>query len=125
MLPKMESHAAAIKSIAATVRAFASSGRRFRIYHGSSNTTRPAHDEPVVDISSLNNILSIDASAAIAVLEPNVPMDRLVRATIPHGLIPPVVMEFPGITAVGLQARPGRAVPSDTATLTRQSSPSR
>lgn len=26
-------------------------------------------------------------------------MDRLVEATLRHGLVPPVVMEFPGITA--------------------------
>jgi len=30
-----------------------------------------------------------------------VPMDRLVEATLKHGLIPPVVMEFPGITVGG------------------------
>ncbi|KFY72859.1 hypothetical protein V498_10072, partial [Pseudogymnoascus sp. VKM F-4517 (FW-2822)] len=28
-------------------------------------------------------------------------MDRLVEATLPYGLVPPVVMEFPGITAGG------------------------
>ncbi len=28
-------------------------------------------------------------------------MDALVSATLPHGLVPPVVMEFPGITAGG------------------------
>ena len=28
-------------------------------------------------------------------------MDRLVEATLPHGLVPPVVMEFPGITVGG------------------------
>lgn len=34
-------------------------------------------------------------------VEPNVPMDCLVESTIIHGLIPPVVMEFPGITVGG------------------------
>lgn len=29
------------------------------------------------------------------------PMDRLVEETLKYGLIPPVVMEFPGITAGG------------------------
>ncbi len=36
-----------------------------------------------------------------ALAEPNVPMDKLVEATLEHGLIPPVVMEFPGITVGG------------------------
>lgn len=34
-------------------------------------------------------------------VEPNVSMDRLVEATMKHGLVPPVVMEFPGITVGG------------------------
>jgi delta24-sterol reductase len=34
-------------------------------------------------------------------IEPNVPIDRLVESTIKHGLTPPVVMEFPGITVGG------------------------
>ena len=36
-----------------------------------------------------------------ALVEPNVPMDRLVAATLQCGLIPPVVMEFPAITVGG------------------------
>lgn len=34
-------------------------------------------------------------------VEPNVPMDELVEETLKHTLIPPVVMEFPGITVGG------------------------
>ncbi|KAF2230907.1 FAD binding domain-containing protein [Viridothelium virens] len=34
-------------------------------------------------------------------VEPNVSMDRLVEATLEHSLIPPVVMDFPGITVGG------------------------
>jgi delta24-sterol reductase len=36
-----------------------------------------------------------------ALVQPNVPMDSLVEATLQHGLLPPVVMEFPGITVGG------------------------
>ena len=36
-----------------------------------------------------------------ALVEPNVPMDTLVRETLRYGLLPPVVPEFPGITAGG------------------------
>jgi FAD/FMN-containing dehydrogenase len=54
-----------------------------------------------LDISSLSNVLKVDAKARTALVEPNVPMDRLVEATLRHGLVPPVVMEFPGITVGG------------------------
>ncbi len=55
----------------------------------------------MVDISSLNNVLQIDTQEKFALVEPNVSMDALVDATLRHGLIPPVVMEYPGITAGG------------------------
>ncbi|XWW94331.1 hypothetical protein V2A60_002274 [Cordyceps javanica] len=46
-------------------------------------------------------IINVDTDRRTVLLEPNVPMDRLVEATLVCGLIPPVVMEFPGITAGG------------------------
>jgi len=55
----------------------------------------------MVDTSSLNHILSINTTTRTALCEPNVPMDTLVAACIPHNLVPPVVMEFPGITVGG------------------------
>ncbi|KAH0537652.1 hypothetical protein FGG08_005565 [Glutinoglossum americanum] len=75
----------------------------FRIHHGSTNSTRQTvyRRGNVVDISALSRVLKIDTKAKTAIVEPNVPMDRLVESTIKHGLIPPVVMEFPGITAGG------------------------
>lgn len=57
--------------------------------------------ENTIDISALSRVLKINANARTALVQPNVPMDRLVEATLKHGLIPPVVMEFPGITAGG------------------------
>lgn len=36
-----------------------------------------------------------------ALVEPNAPMDALVRETLRYGLLPPVVPEFPGITVRG------------------------
>ncbi|KAF1968482.1 hypothetical protein BU23DRAFT_656051 [Bimuria novae-zelandiae CBS 107.79] len=47
----------------------------------------------------LSNIIEINVGTSTAVLEPNVPMDKLVQATLSCGMIPPVVMEFPGITS--------------------------
>lgn len=84
---------------------FHESNTPFRIYHGSTNSTRqsPRRHDNIVDISALNRVLKIDASGEkkTAFVEPNVPMDKLVARTLEMGLIPPVVMEFPGITAGG------------------------
>jgi Delta24-sterol reductase len=97
----MERHRLAVSKIAAAVRAFYERREPFRINHGSTNTTRPLDLRRTVDISPLSNVLSVDPASKTALVEPNVPMDRLVEATLRHGLVPPVVMEFPGITAGG------------------------
>ena len=70
---------------------------------GSTNSTRtsPYRQDNIVDISSLKRILEIDVEDKLAFVEPNVPMDQLVATTLENGLLPPVVMEFPGITAGG------------------------
>lgn len=85
------------------VKSFYKQKRKFRIYHGSTNSTRTQKFERdgVVDISSFGRVLSINKKEMFALVEPNVPMDRLVRETLKYGLVPPVVMEFPGITVGG------------------------
>ncbi|KAF2761882.1 FAD-binding domain-containing protein [Pseudovirgaria hyperparasitica] len=91
-----------VESIINGIRRFHAHGEPYRIAHGSTNSTRPrAPGTNVIDISRLNRVLHIDRDAQTAIVEPNVPMDRLVEATLDHGLIPPVVMEFPGITVGG------------------------
>lgn len=97
------SHAQRAESIARQVRSYHERGKSFRVYHGSTNSTRVVRFDPaaMVNASSLTHVLSIDAKARTAIVEANVPMDQLVRATLEHGLIPPVVMEFPGITVGG------------------------
>ncbi|KAI1805290.1 hypothetical protein F4811DRAFT_515761 [Daldinia bambusicola] len=100
----MERHRQAVRLVSATVRSLFERSEPYRIWHGSTNSTRPPHQKAgarVVDISGLREVLSVDAAARTALVEPNVPMDRLVESTLPHGLVPPVVMEFPGITAGG------------------------
>lgn len=97
----MERHKQAVSKIAAAVRGFFERREAYRINHGSTNSTRPRPKTGMVDISGLSNVLSVDRNTRTALVEPNVPMDRLVEATLPHGLVPPVVMEFPGITAGG------------------------
>ncbi|KAL9045802.1 MAG: hypothetical protein Q9214_001223 [Letrouitia sp. 1 TL-2023] len=99
----MESHRDAVKEIAASVQHYFERGEPFRIYHGSTNSTRQAvhRGQNTVDISLLSRIWEIDTNTQTTLVEPNVPMDRLVESTLKYGLIPPVVMEFPGITAGG------------------------
>ncbi|KAH7132597.1 24-dehydrocholesterol reductase precursor [Dendryphion nanum] len=97
----MERHQRVVAKIATTVKDYFSRKEPFRISHGSTNSTRPNLKKRVVDISELRNVLTVDTKSRTALVEPNVPMDRLVEATLPHGLVPPVVMEFPGITVGG------------------------
>ncbi|KAM0341871.1 hypothetical protein ACHAPU_009807 [Fusarium lateritium] len=99
--PDMERHRQAVTSIASAVRGFFERREPYRIFHGSTNSTRPQTNKPVVDISALRNVLQVDRATRTALVEPNVPMDKLVESTLKHGLVPPVVMEFPGITAGG------------------------
>lgn len=98
----MERHRLAVAKISQTVAYFFTRREPYRIHHGSTNSTRPrAPGTNAVDISPLRNVLSVDRDRRVALVEPNVAMDALVEATLPHGLVPPVVMEFPGITAGG------------------------
>ena len=99
----MERHDEAVRVIASSVSDFYSRKVPFRIYHGSTNSTRPlsfGRDE-IIDTSKLCNVVHVDEQSSTALVEPNVPMDALVGATLAYGLVPPVVMEFPGITVGG------------------------
>ena len=89
--------------IAATVRQYYGRKEPFRIFHGSTNSTRSSAypRERIVDTGSLSHILEVNTKTRTALVEPNVSMDRLVETTMKYGLVPPVVMEFPGITVGG------------------------
>ena len=54
-----------------------------------------------LDLSDFRHIVSIDAEKGLAVVEPRVTMEELVAATLPLGLMPPVVPELKGITVGG------------------------
>lgn len=101
----MEHHSQEVARIASAVKSFHVRGEKFRIFHGSTNSTRKSalgrDPKSTVDTSRLRSVLHIDRKKRVALVEPNVPMDRLVEATLEHNLVPPVVMEFPGITAGG------------------------
>ncbi|KAM0717384.1 hypothetical protein Q7P37_007236 [Cladosporium fusiforme] len=100
-------HNAEVEKVAASVRSFHERGEKFRIFHGSTNSTRKSamgrDASKTVDTSRLNRVLFVskDVDNPYALVQPNVPMDRLVEETLKHGLVPPVVMEFPGITVGG------------------------
>ena len=104
----MDRHRQDVAAIAAKVRDFHDRNEAFRIYHGSTNSTRTLQfrKDRVVDVSHLDHILTIDRSEQLAWVEPNVSMEKLVKATLPVGLVPKVVMEFPGITVGGGFAGP-------------------
>ncbi|KAI1625584.1 delta24-sterol reductase [Exophiala viscosa] len=98
-----EKHKTIVSTLSQQVEKFYASDIPFRIFHGSTNATRPSVRtlKSTIDISSLNNVLSVSTSNRTCLVEPNVPMDALVAATLPYGLVPPVVPEFPGITVGG------------------------
>lgn len=98
-----QDHDTDVSGIATAIRQFTAQGQKFRIHHGSSNSTRPTATKGrhFVDTSKLSHILEIDKARKTCLVEPNVPMDQLVKAALAHGLVPPVVMEFPGITVGG------------------------
>ncbi|KAL2257855.1 hypothetical protein VTK26DRAFT_9079 [Humicola hyalothermophila] len=99
----MEKHDAAVAAVAARVREFSQTKTPFRVYHGSTNSTRRSQRrlDNTVDTSGLVSVLKVDTEKKTALVEPNVPMDDLLRVTLTHGLMPLVVMEFPGITVGG------------------------
>ncbi|KIW11018.1 hypothetical protein PV08_10317 [Exophiala spinifera] len=104
--PQLQKHKEQVSGISKQIAQFNASHTPFRIFHGTTNSTRPSvrTKTGTVDISSLNRVLFVDTSTRRCLVEPNVPMDALVAATLPHGLVPPVVPEFPGITVGGAVA---------------------
>ncbi|KAF7559268.1 hypothetical protein G7046_g4877 [Stylonectria norvegica] len=99
----MEAHKTAVNTIVERVKQFHARQEPFRLYHGSTNSTRQSHRrvDNTIDTTKLNHVLNVDTATRTALVEPNVSLDTLVEATLKHGLIPPVVMEFPGITVGG------------------------
>ena len=99
----MDAHQVAVASVAAQTRQLYEEKIPFRIYHGSTNSTcrSQRRRDNTVDISKLDRVLHVNRHTKTAVVEPNVPMAVLLESTIKDGLVPLVVLEFPGITAGG------------------------
>jgi delta24-sterol reductase len=96
-----EAHADRVAKISKCVQGLYEQRVAFRIFHGSSNSTRAAARQETVDISELNHVVFVDQARKTALVEPGIAMDELVRHLLRYGLMPVVVPEFPGITAGG------------------------
>lgn len=96
-------HDEAVNKIQEQIKEYYSRKVPFRVYHGSTNSTRVLtfRRSEMVDTSNLDRVLYVDIDKRIALVEPNVPMDKLLSTTLEYGLMPPVVTEFPGITVGG------------------------
>ena len=102
MLSNTPDHAHKVAAIQAQVKSRVP-GKKVRINHGSSNSTRQTAFDGycVVDTSGLDGVIEINVAKKYVIVEPSIQMDRLVEATLKHSLLPPVVMEFPGISVGG------------------------
>lgn len=98
-----QSHNTKIENLQRSVRQFYDAKTQVKIYHGSTNSTRTLDFDKnkMVDVSDFDEIIEINTTKLYAVVEANVPLDKLVDATLKFGLIPLVVSEFPGITVGG------------------------
>ncbi|KAK4552380.1 hypothetical protein LTR86_010394 [Recurvomyces mirabilis] len=99
----MDDHNERVRALCSRVQSFHERKAHFRIYHGTTSTTRSTKRsrDRVVDTSGLDNVLEVDVSRRTAIVEPNVSMEQLVNACLKYDLIPTVVMEFPTITVGG------------------------
>jgi delta24-sterol reductase len=90
----MEEHRSTVVTLASEVTRFNASKIPFRIYHGSTLSTRQSSHQrdKVIDVSPLSHVLRFDKAEKTVLVEPNVSMDQLVVATLAEGLLPRVVM---------------------------------
>lgn len=71
--------------------------------HSSYVTRKKVYKETSdkIDCSKLKRVLKIDPVAKIAIVEPRVTIEELVKATLPFGLVPAIVPEIKDITVGG------------------------
>ncbi len=102
-MKKYEQHTTDVKNIQKQMKEFFECRQKVKIYHGSTNSTRAQKFEKgkYIDISNLDQVIEINTDEQYVLVEPNVPMDKLVEKTLQYNLVSPVVMEFPGITVGG------------------------
>lgn len=98
-----------VAAIAAQVRQRIAAGSPVHIDKGGVHHVVPIPGDArfrtgKIDASALRHILSVDPAARTCIAEPGVTFKDLVRATLPHGLVPTVVPELEGITLGGAVA---------------------
>lgn len=100
---KLRVHNERVIDVCKQVKDFYLKNKQARIYHGSTNSTRrfDLKKDEVIDVSNLDKIIEINTNERYALVEPNIPMDRLVEECLKNNFLPQVVMEFPGITVGG------------------------
>jgi delta24-sterol reductase len=78
-------------------------GEKVKVFHGATNSTRAQNNNGTkhLNISSLNAVIAINIEEQYALVEPNVAMDAFIDATLPYGMMAPIITEFPGITIGG------------------------
>jgi delta24-sterol reductase len=96
-------HETKVKELQKQIKYFYKHKVPFRVYHGSTNSTRVLtfKKKEIVDTSTLNQVLSIDPKSRTATVQANISMESLITETLKYGLMPPVVPELPTITVAG------------------------
>lgn len=96
-------HNLQVSIVANQLKTFYKQKKKVRIYHGSTNSTRTQkfQKDAVINTTELHHVISLNIKEKYAIVQPNVPMDKLVKETLKFGLVPPIVTEFPGITVGG------------------------
>jgi delta24-sterol reductase len=99
----MEDHKAAVAKIQEQVKYFYDNKKHFRVYHGSTSSTRALSftKDQIVDTSGMTRIFPVDKETMTVKCEPKIPMDVLAEHCLKEGVIPKIVMEFKGITVGG------------------------
>lgn len=69
----------------------------------SNRTLAPVYKQQcrAIDVSNLNRVIDIDTQRMLAHVEPGLAQDEMAKFCIAHGVIPQIVLEFPGITVGG------------------------
>lgn len=99
----LQEHQAAVARIQSQVQHFHAQKKHFRVYHGSTSSTRPKQvtKDAMVDLSDMHRLFPVNKENMTVQAEPNVPMDALAAHCIAAGFVPKIVMEFKGITCGG------------------------
>jgi hypothetical protein len=105
-MKSLEQHKKDVLEIRNQLKEYAEKGNGQKIIftHVGSHSTREKsrHIYNNIDVSHLQDVISIDVKKKIVFTEPSVPMDKLVIETLKFGLLPEVVPEFPKITVGGV-----------------------